>query len=598
MDDKEKLVKIPSYAKIGKNNMVYAVKKDMPYFGYDQEERGYLSLGKLTEEPGMMKPGLNYYFYCTQEALQKRDRMLAEEEAAIEAEEKRIKEEQEELERNLGWYYYPRNEVKKDLTCKPANGFLAEKFFAETGIGSLLEEVFGKERAFWLRLLAALAGAGKVGTINFEGLDAFPMKDHMIKECTNIFSLRLWGTIKKNEIQTFLSKWIQCKDPKKVSSLDTHCSITLYHDSTSDDWGYCFFCSRVRTGTKYETNYMLYRDADTDQLLAYERYQYDESVERLYDRCDQVYTIKHSLYSRLQNALFRMYMDRDYFLMELAGKQVPLIICMLPSYHACVEEIEGYLSSLANTPLKNGWRIIRWDGECRDLPGHWVLMENEEKRKRLLGQETSILAEKKKKLEAMSFFNTLYDPYRVYFAIDRVDEDDIHPFGDDKFTVELRKNAHAWFEKNAGRLLYFVMEEDIPDEKLIRMQRQDEDQLDLWNTMINHGETADVTKEFFDGMEGRDFTVFLGQMYREWIFDHIEDQLTEEFDINDFFAEIAKIEFVIEEDGKAKPRRQRKKRTAWLERFGVAIDDLKNYMNDNIEEKKYFSEQFEDGYDD
>ena len=132
MEEKAKeRVKIPSYAKRGKNNSIYALKKDMPYFEDEENPRGHLVIGRGTEDPEMMEPSRGYYWYCTPEALREKeeDRRRREEERLEQI--RREEEEEAERKRYLGRTYIRTDQLEDETGCSPLCGFLAEKFFEE-----------------------------------------------------------------------------------------------------------------------------------------------------------------------------------------------------------------------------------------------------------------------------------------------------------------------------------------------------------------------------------------------------------------------------------------------------------------------------------
>ena len=591
----KRLVKVPAYAKLGKNNKYYALKRNMPYFSIDTDVKGSLVIGIPAEEPGMMEPDWAYDRYCAEGVLEKRQREEEEKRAADEAEAKRLQEEEEERKRNFGWTFIPRSQAWKDLNCYPANGMLAEKFFDESGLNPILTEVFGKERAFWIRLYAALLGAGKNRGLGFGCLNDFPMKDHMVFESSGHFSLRLWGKIEEEEIHSFLEKWIALQNPVHVSGLNCRSTITLYHDSSSDRYG-DWFSSRLRTGTRHSEPYILYRDEDTDRLLAYEGRKYNIKGGFTMDSSYEEHTIHNSDYEQLRQASLDMYLETYHFMEINALKKMPTTVCMFTSVYPDQKALKKQLKALEDAPLQNGRRIIRWDGEYEGISGHWALLEIPEKREWMTESASTFLKQRKLILETMSYYDAVYEPYSEYFELEH-DEDDEDFFGNMPFTVKAVKNSRKLFTQDAGRFLYFTNGEEIPDEKLIRMEWQQEDQQYLWNALMNHGETADLTEEFRNGMTGRDFALFLAQMYREWIYSHIKDMCNERFDVSHFLTKIQGISVSIDENAKAKLRDSEPEYLGWLERFGIRPEDLETYMDENFRNAKYLSDEYDkDGW--
>ena len=104
-EEKKRRVQIPPYAKRGKRNSVYALKKDMPYFADEEKPRGYIVIGYGTEDPGLMEPSYAYDWYCTSDALIKKKEELKQREEERLARIRREEEEEAEKKRNLGWTY-------------------------------------------------------------------------------------------------------------------------------------------------------------------------------------------------------------------------------------------------------------------------------------------------------------------------------------------------------------------------------------------------------------------------------------------------------------------------------------------------------------
>lgn len=101
----------------------------MPYFQGDQSVRGYMVIGHECDETDMMIPSWNYDCYCAAEVLNEKKQQIQEE-----------KIQDEEREKNLGWTYIPLSQCWNNMPCCPINGYLAEKFFDETGLGRILDQ--------------------------------------------------------------------------------------------------------------------------------------------------------------------------------------------------------------------------------------------------------------------------------------------------------------------------------------------------------------------------------------------------------------------------------------------------------------------------
>jgi hypothetical protein len=203
----------------------------------------------------------------------------------------------------------------------------------------------------------------------------------------------------------------------------------------------------------------------------------------------------------------------------------------------------------------------------------------------------------KRELQEMSYLEAGCTPYAFYFNIEKEDEkEDEYGFGffdEDKFTVRNGKNAAKRLTMDAGRYLFFTNGEDIPDGDLFRMQAEQEDICEHFREFMNHGETSDLTDDFFPAVLGRDFILFLAQAYREWICRHMEDLLTDGWDITKFLRDAEACSYRIEKGGNV----SEEEGSSWpegMDRFGVSREDVLRYMTDNVLRGKYFSDEYKD----
>ena len=596
-EEKKRRVQIPPYAKRGKRNSVYALKKDMPYFADEEKPRGYLVIGYGTEDPGLMEPSYAYDWYCTGEALIKRKEEIKQREEERLARIRREEEEEAEKKRNLGWTYITADDLDGEISCHPLEGFLCEKFFEETGMGDLLTEVFGKERAFWIRLYTAVFAKKRTGTFTYSLLSEYPMKDHMVFESGRFFTASLWKSITEEERDRFFTEWIKRQAPTRISALACRSVLTLYHDGYSDSWSDFFFGQRMRTGTRHGEEYLLYRDEDTGRLLAMESLKYGESTLDILHTPREIHTIRNSTWPLLRKAGLRLYMHPYHFTEEAAAGQIPLTLCMLPSEYEDGKEIRKRIKELEKVPFERGRRMIRWEGNLTDTPGKWALMEIREKRENVVSNSGYFLKIWKGELQEMSYLEAGCTPYAFYFNIEKENEnEDEYGFGffdEDKFTVKNGKNAAKRLTMDAGRYLFFTNGEEIPDEELFRMQAEQEDICENFREFMNHGETSDLTDDFFPAVLGRDFILFLAQAYREWIFRHMEDLFTGSWDVTQFLRDAGECSFGVEKGGNV----YEEERSSWpegMDRFGVSREDILRYMSENVLRGKYFSDEYKD----
>ena len=586
----ETLVDIPEYAKINKKGQYYAPKKDMPYFQNEKDVRGYIVIGEPSDISGKMIPNYSYFWYCTPEAVAKKEE---EEKRRMEAkEEARRKEEEEkaELERSLGVRYIPLDQTWYDLSCYPVNGFLAEKFFRESGLTEILEQILDPERAFLVKLSAALLATGCHTHLEFSLLNSYPMERHMIFEMDRFFSMKLWCSIQEEEMQQILEAWIQKINPSRVSSLVTDTAVTLYHDQWSDQYG-GWFISRIRTGTKYYHSIQIYRDEDSGKLLAFEPLQYFHDLKYDRERLEEIHTIRNSIYPELRNASLHYFLPAYTYRLGIAAKQIPVMACMHVSEYEDQKEIGKKLKELEAIPEISGCRIIRWEGKLRGNAGNWVLIENVEQRKWKVEDARSYLNRYKELLQNMSYYPALDIPMAYYYEIEKED-DETDFFDNAPFTVRFVKGATEKFRKDAGRFLYFSTEDDLPDQQLIHRVWCEEDLWFQYHAFINQSETTDITEEYFDGLAGRELPLFLASMYREWLYDHLKDEITEEWEIGHFARDMKKWTCEIDHSGQITCDPMNKKMRELLALFEVTQKDIRDYVARIVQQEKYFSDEY------
>ena len=340
---------------------------------------------------------------------------------------------------------------------------------------------------------------------------------------------------------------------------------------------------------------MLYSDEDTGQALAYERLKYDFEGKSILERIDEIYTIRNSDYPQLQNASLLHYLEPWRFVEQQAVKKISATVCMFPSTHPEQKKLKKHIAKLEETPVKNGVRIVRWDEEYGETPGRWVLLEIVEKREWMTEEATTYLKQRKKILETMSYHTAIEQPCSIYFDIDQTNENDDYGFdifGNDPFTVKTAKNGRKSFLLDAGRFLYFTNGEEIPDDQLIRMQWQQDDRLYFWNVLMNQGETTDLTDEFSEAMFGREFILFLSQIYRDWIYRHMKDTFNEDFDVSQFLEQLQDVCFNVHPDGTVSAENQKDQAFRWLDRFGAKLKDVKQFLEQNLQNDKYLSDEY------
>lgn len=589
--EEERRVPIPSYAKHGKNGSIYAMERDVPYYQDEQNVKGHFVIGHECDEEGMMVPDWRYDMYCTEEAVKKKKRRALEQKKLKEEQEKKEQEEKKERERNLGWTYVPISECWEDMHCYPVNGYLAEKYFRESGLTEVLDHVLGKERSFWLRLSAALLATSSNSTFEYFLLNHYPMENHMVYEMNRYFTLRMWGRISDEEEKEILSAWLKKKTYRSVSAMEQTCKVTLYYDQNTDSYGDRFFGQRLRTGTRHDAHYMYYRNAETGELLAFERLKHSFDS---FETPDGINTIHESDYPSLRKASLQFFLPSYSNYARDAMKKIQGMICMHASEYDDQKEMKKILKQLEETEEKNKRKIIRWDGELDGRKGHWILMEIPEKHEWMSEDAGSILQQHKHLLSAMSYLNASSDPWAYYFDIECQNEDEYELSFDDNvpFTVKLVKNAAALFRQDAGRYLYFTEEEPLTDQQLINLQWRQEDMMYQCSAFINQGETTDMTDEFFEAMPGRDLALFIAQSYREWIYDHAGSLFTEKYDAYQLAGDLYDYRCSIASDGSVKAEAFSKKLSSLMKAFAVTRKDLIEYVQKHASEKKYFSDEY------
>lgn len=589
MDTEKRLVPIPEYARFGKNNTIYARKKDMPYFQDEPEIRGYYVIGHQTEHNNLMIPDSYYDLYCSEDATERKEKEKKEKKEREEAEKIREEEEAAELHRNLGWTYLPRKSVWEDMNCYPVNGFLAEKFFRESGLSEILNAVLGPERSFWIRLFSALEATYSHETFEFSLLNTYPMKDHMVFSIERSFAMSMLSMVTEDETSRILSAWIKRNKPTEISALACNSTITLYHDQFSDGYSNWMFIQRLRSGTLYNEPFLFYRDEKNGRLLAFEHQKASFDYHR--GDLDEIYTIRNSTYPELRDASLHFYLDPYNYRKKYAVKQIPCSFCIHTTQYPDQKEMKKYLRQLETAQEENNRKIIRWDGDFEDVSGHWILMENPEQRQWMTDNARELLRRQKSVLKEMSFYAALDNTFSDYYEINPLNED-FDFFDESPFTVNNVKGAAVLFRQDAGRCLYFTTEESIPAAALIQRQWREESLNYMVNAFINQGETTELTDEFFNAMDGRNLTIFLAELYREWIYEHIGNTFTEDFDIEPFSKLASKWECEIDPDDTVHSEPFDKQLEPLLDAFSVTRTEIQEYMKENVKSTKYFSDEY------
>ena len=96
-------------------------------------------------------------------------------------------------------------------------------------------------------------------------------------------------------------------------------------------------------------------------------------------------------------------------------------------------------------------------------------------------------------------------------------------------------------------------------------------------------------------MKGRDFTLFLGSMYREWIYDHIGDQFSDEYDVVPFSRDMTKWNCSIDiHTGTVKADPMPVRMQELLGRFGYCLSDVTDWLESCLQQEKYVSREYGD----
>ena len=588
----ERIVAVPPYARLDKKGRYYALKKDMPYFADSPDVRGYVVIGIPSGEPGQMVPDVYYDWYCTQEAV---DRKREEEEKRQREEEERARQEAEEeaeREKNLGESYVSLDDLRDRVSCYPVNGYLAERFFDETGLSGILDGVFGEERAMLIRLSAAML-AVYPSHLGWDMLNEYPMNLHMLFSMDAYLLARLWKSITEEEQKAVYRAWTEKVGPGKVSAQRVESRMTLYHDDSSDrmdDWGW--FSSRMRPGTHYSRELMIYRDSASHRILAAEKVR-GEAMGYDPDRLDAFETVRNSLYPQVRQGSLRFFQPSYLFEMNVAVRKCPVTIWLQPSRYRDRKEIRRRLEELEAAEASGGYRVIRWQGKWEETEGTWVLVENTTWRGAAPWDARQIMQSLKKRLQRMSYPEVCTDPAASYFDIESEDGE-FSPFGKNDFTVKALKGAAERIREDYGRSLCFTTGEAPDDAEIVRELWRDEDMHYHHQVYTNHGETCGIAEDYFQLMEGREFVLLLSSMYREWVYDHIGDLFAgdDELEVTPFFRLAAKWACDILPDGKLEYSPMGKRMKTLLARFGASQKDVVEYLKGNIRRKRYFAETY------
>ncbi len=587
----DRLVDIPAYAKLSKRGSYYAWKKDMPYYADEENIRGYNVIGYPSDVPGKMIPSWCYDTYCAPDAGARkaeeatRRKKKAEERARKEAEKKA------ELERNFGEEYISANELTEEVYCYPLPGFFAEHFFHETGMDAILDKVLSPERAWLIRLSAALL-ASYPAHLSYSFLNSFPMKPHMLFHMNSFFSTRLWSSVTEEEIHSIFAAWIRNVKPQQISSRAIQSKMTLYHDDSSDHMG-GWFSSRIRTGTKYYPSLQIYRDMESHQLLAFEHLKYVHNDSYPLTKLSEIHTIENSDYPELRSASLHFFLDPYTFKSDLAVRLRKSTIWIHPSEYKNQKELGAKIKDLGQTPVRSGWRTVQWNGRWEDTEGTWILTENTGMREGAEENARHFLQNTKKRLQLMSYYPASSDYSACYFDIEK--EDDESDFFDNApFTVKAVPGATKKFRLDIGRCLCFTTEGPFTEEELIRQLWCEDDLRCQYSQYMNHGETSDVTEEFFDAMKGRELPLFLASMYREWIYHHIGDLFGDGLEITPFLRKAAEWRCTIHPGGKIEADPMEQDLEKLLKRFDVSAAAAIAFLEEAVRQPHYFSDAYSD----
>lgn len=186
------------------------------------------------------------------------------------------------------------------------------------------------------------------------------------------------------------------------------------------------------------------------------------------------------------------------------------------------------------------------------------------------------------------------DPYYDYYETDIIDEGDPTEYNP-TFTIRIHKDAVAKLKKNAGRYLFFTTEEPLSDEQLIQRQWNEEDLANQYTSFINQGETTDAMDFFREAMTGRDLSLFLAQIYHDWLYKSIwnsNEEKTDSDPVDDFIRRAPGWECRINKDGSAACEPFRQKLSGIMNFLGITEEDLKKYVETNIGKPQYFSDEY------
>ena len=581
-------VDVPSWAKLNRKGQYYAMKRDLPCFADRKDVRGFVVIGTPSGEPGKMIPVGKYETYCMAPGEGENSALARRVREHEEMTDVRRAERAAELEQEIEGMFVSLEKVGDSVSCYPLGGFLAEKFFRESGMGDILEAVFGEERACLVKLSAALL-ALENPSMTYECLDEYPMERHMYWAMDRFFTARLWAGITRGEERRVHKAWIEHVQPRSVSALNVESRMTLYHDRYSDEMG-GWFSSRIRRGTKYERRTMIYRDMESGRLLA-------EEAEKTYlilkmgDECRQVESVRHSDYPQLRDASIHYFFPSYTYGMDKVMKRAPVSVCLQLSEYPDRKVINQKLKELEKHEEVPGYRILRWKGELEGVEGMWTLVENVSLRSGIEKKARDILRRYKARLQAMSYYTALLDFTSCYFSIES--ESDEFEFRDNApFTVKAKPGGTQNLRNNYGRYVCFSTEAPLTDKQLIHRLWCEEDILDRYNAFMNQGETTDITEEYFDAMSGRELPLFLASMFREWIYEHVCGQSCNEDEFMRFLSVTEKWECILHSDGTPEMTDGNQDVESVLKQFGVGVQDVTDYLARVIRQKDYFDEDY------
>ena len=581
------LVDVPVYAKLNKAGRYYARKMDLPYYADETHVLGCMVLGSPSEEEGKMIADMNYFWYCTPEAVEKK-KQAAEKRRQAEEERARQKEEEEKArEAAFGVTYVSLDGLSCERSLYPLKGFLAERFFEENGMSEILDEVLGEERAFLIKLSAAMIASMGLH-LDYDGMYDFPMKLHMCEKMDREMTSRVWSSVTEEECQRIFRKWIDRNAPQSVIAQSVPVTVTLYHDDYSDRMTDSWFSSRIRTGTRYQQDALLYRDAGSLRLLAMEKISSGQMTAASLSGSREVRNVQQSRYPEMRDATLHFFQPGNTSRIDRAMKTgYPTVGWLRPSQYPEQKEMTKKLKELETLTPVSGWRIMRWEGSCNGVEGHWALGEELCQRKNLDQRVRNILKSYRTRVQAMSYYAALGDTLSWCFDIDRAPEDE--GFDDPRFTVKNAPRASEKMRKDFGRFVCFSAEPLPPDEQLMWQAMQEEDAVWTCTSYMNHGETSDVADTFFDAMEGRNLPLFLTCSFREWILRHSVHRFDEHYHIAELFSDLGLFSCVVYRDGKTEMDPMKENvRTLLEEDYGATLSDVLEYVNKVSRQKRYF----------